>query len=331
MAVTQLQNSPSFVVTTVQDRACNISVVVPIAERHDDLQALYQQTAELLAHLERSVEFIFIVDGQEFTQAYEQLCEMQRDHPDIRVVCFSKAFGEATALAVGFEQAQGDIIITLSSYFQVEPVELLKMVGRLEAGADLVVSRRYPRIDSILNRTQSYVFHWLIKRFTGSKFHDLSCGMRVMRKAVAKEIELYGELHRFIPLIAFRLGFKVEEVEVKQSQKDTGMRVASIGIYTRRFLDILSVFFITKFTKKPLRFFGIIAAFIFASGFLSCAYLTLLKIVASAQLYDRPLLIFGVLLMVIGVQIGSIGLIGELIIFTHARQLNDYRIDKILE
>jgi glycosyltransferase involved in cell wall biosynthesis len=331
MAVTQLQDSPSFVVTTVQERACNISVVVPIAERHDDLQALYQQTAELLAHLERSVEFIFIVDGQEFTQAYEQLREMQRDHPDIRVIRFSKAFGEATALAVGFEQAQGDIIITLSSYFQVEPVELLKMVARLEAGADLVVSRRYPRIDSILNRTQSYVFHWLIKRFTGSKFHDLSCGMRVMRKAVAKEIELYGDLHRFIPLIAFRLGFKVEEVDVKQSQKDTGIRVASIGIYTRRFLDILSVFFITKFTKKPLRFFGIIAAVIFASGFLFCAYLTLIKLVTSAQLYDRPLLIFGVLLMVIGVQIGSIGLIGELIIFTHARQLNDYRIEKILE
>jgi hypothetical protein len=221
--------------------------------------------------------------------------------------------------------------MTLSPYFQVEPEELLKMISRLEAGADLVISRRYPRIDSVFNRAQSYVFHWLIRRLTDMSYHDLSCGMRVMRKEVAKELELYGELHRFIPLLALRLGFKVEEVDVRQSQKDTGLRVVGLGIYVRRFLDILTVVFITKFTKKPLRFFGLIAAFIFLSGFVSCAYLTLLKIITSAPLYDRPMLILGVLLMIIGVQIGSIGLIGELIIFTHARQINDYRIEKILE
>ncbi len=331
MTAFQLQDSPSFEATEVREQACNISVIVPITERHDDLQEIYQQTADMLAHLERSVEFIFVVDGQKFVPASEQLCAMQKTHGEIRVIQLSKAFGEATALAVGFEQARGQIIITLSPYFQVEPAELLKMIARLEAGVDLVVSRRYPRIDSVFNRAQSYVFHWLIRRLTGSAYHDLGCGMRVMKKAVAKELELYGDLHRFIPLLALRLGFKVEEVAVRQSQQDAGLRVAGIGIYVRRFLDILTVFFITKFTKKPLRFFGLIAVSIFMAGFLSCTYLTLLKIIASAQLYDRPMLILGVLLMTIGVQIGSIGLIGELIIFTHARQMNDYRIEKILE
>jgi glycosyltransferase involved in cell wall biosynthesis len=331
MTVLQLQNASSFEGTEVRELACHISVIVPITERHDDLQEIYQQTANMLGRLERSVEFIFVVDGQKFAPAFEQLCEMQKAHSELRVILLSKTFGEATALAVGFEQARGQIIITLSPYFQVEPVELLKMIARLEAGVDLVISRRYPRIDSVFNRAQSYVFHWLIRRLTGITYHDLGCGMRVMRKEVAKELELYGDLHRFIPLLALRLGFKVEEVEVRQSQQDTGLRVAGIGIYVRRFLDILTVFFITKFTKKPLRFFGLIAVFIFMAGLLPCIYLSLLKIIASAQLYDRPMLILGVLLMTIGVQIGSIGLIGELIIFTHARQMNDYRIEKILE
>jgi glycosyltransferase involved in cell wall biosynthesis len=331
MTTLQLHDSSSFAVTDVQAQMCHLSVIVPITERYDDLYEIYQQTADMLAHLEHSVEFIFVVDGQKFAPAYTQLCTMQQDHNNIRVIRFSKTFGEATALAVGFEQARGQIIITLSPYLQVEPAELLKMLSRLEFGADLVISRRYPRIDSVLNRAQSYVFHWLIRRLTGISYHDLSCGMRVMKREVAKELELYGDLHRFIPLLALRLGFKVEEVDVRQSQKDTGIRVAGIGIYVRRFLDILTVFFITKFTKKPLRFFGLIAFFIFIVGFLSCSYLTLLKILTSAQLSDRPMLIFGVLLMMIGVQIGSIGLIGELIIFTHARQIRDYRIENILE
>jgi glycosyltransferase involved in cell wall biosynthesis len=331
MATLQLQDSLSFEVPTVQEHSCSISVIVPITERYDDLHEIYRQTADMLAQLKRGIEFIFVVDGKKFNEAYNQLCTLQTDHSDVRVIRFSKAFGEATALTVGFEHARGDIIITLPAYFQAEPVELLKMVSRLENGSDLVISHRYPRIDSILNRAQSYVFHWLIRRFTGIDFHDLSCGMRVMRKEVVKELELYGDLHRFIPLLAYRLGFKVEEVDVKQSHRDKGLRVAGFGIYFRRILDILTVFFITKFTKKPLRFFGIIALFIFMSGLFFCTYLTFLKIMTSAQLYDRPVLILGVLLMVIGVQIGSIGLIGELIIFTHARQINDYRIEKILE
>jgi len=331
MATLQLQHSTALELRDVAEQVCDISIIIPITERHDDLHELYERTAETLAHLERSFEFIFVVDGTRFAQADEQLGRMRETHKGIRVIRFSRTFGEATALAVGFEHARGRVIVTMPSYFQVEPEALVQMFARLEAGADLVISRRFPRIDSVLNRAQSYVFHWLIRRLTGVKFHDLGCGMRVMKGEVIKELELYGDLHRFIPLLALRLGFKVEEVEVKQSQKDSGLRVASIGTYFRRFLDILTVFFITKFTKKPLRFFGLVAVFIFMSGFLGCLYLSLMKIVSSVPLSERPMLILGVLLMVIGVQIGSIGLIGELIIFTHARQINDYKVENILE
>jgi glycosyltransferase involved in cell wall biosynthesis len=331
MATVEIQHSTSSEFADIPEQVCGISVIIPITERYDDLRELYLQMADVLTNLERSVEFIFIVDGPKFEDAYAQLCAMKETDREIRIIRFRRAFGEAAALAVGFEHARGETIITLSPYFQVEPHELLKMMAKLEAGADLVISHRYPRIDSILNRTQSYVFHWLIRRLTGLKFHDLSCGMRIMKREVAKELELYGDLHRFIPILAWRLGCNVVEVDVKQSQKDRGLRVVGIGIYIRRLLDILTVFFVTKFTKKPLRFFGLISFFMFAIGFFICLYLSIMKIMISIPLADRPLLIFGTLLMVIGIQIGSIGLVGEIVIFTHARQMDDYKVEKILE
>jgi glycosyltransferase involved in cell wall biosynthesis len=204
MATVEIQHSTSSEFADIPEQVCGISVIIPITERYDDLRELYLQMADVLTNLERSVEFIFIVDGPKFEDAYAQLCAMKETDREIRIIRFRRAFGEAAALAVGFEHARGETIITLSPYFQVEPHELLKMMAKLEAGADLVISHRYPRIDSILNRTQSYVFHWLIRRLTGLKFHDLSCGMRIMKREVAKELELYGDLHRFIPILAWR-------------------------------------------------------------------------------------------------------------------------------
>ncbi len=331
MSNLEMKDSVSHEIINLSQKRYDISVVVPVTERYDDLEDFYRKTQKVLEEVSQSVEFIFVVDGDKFKSAFETLVKLKEKLSDIVLLRFKKSFGEATALAAGFDYAHGDMIVTITPYFQVEPDELLKIIHRLQKGCDLVISKRYPRIDSVFNRLQSYVFHWLVRKLTGVKFSDLSCGMRVMRKEVAKELDLYGDLHRFIPLLAWRLGFNVDEVEVRQSERDSGLRIENIGTYTRRILDIMTIFFLFKFTKKPLRFFGLISVGLFFMGFLICLYLSVMKLVDPMPLSNKPMLVLGVLFMILGIQVGSIGLIGEIIIFTHARDLNDYKVKEILE
>jgi hypothetical protein len=162
-------------------------------------------------------------------------------------------------------------------------------------------------------------------------YHDISCGMRVMKRKVAEEVHLYGDLHRFFPLLAFQRGFKVEEIPVRQSRQDLKPRIYRPGIYLRRLLDILTLLFIFKFTKKPLRFFGLIGGALFGCGSVILAYLVVYWLMDLGPISRRPILILGVLLMVLGAQLFSIGLLGEMMIFTHGRGAKDYQIKEILE
>lgn len=313
------------------EKTVDLSVVVPISERHDNLRELYVQYARELSTRSGSFEFIFILDGAH-PEALQTLRQLKKEFPQIKVVALNRRFGEATALSVGFDQARGQVIMTLSSYFQVEPPELPRVLKIFEDGkSDLIITRRYPRIDSVFNRVQSWVFHRLIRMLTGIMYLDISCGLRVMRRKVAEEIHLYGDLHRFFPLFAFQQGFKITEVSVRQSVHDTPRRVHRPGLYLRRLLDILTLFFLFKFTKKPLRFFGLIGSSLLGAGALITGYLGLYRLLGFGGIADRPLLVLGVLAMVLGVQLFSIGLLGEIIIFTHARDIKEYQVDEILE
>jgi hypothetical protein len=200
----------------------------------------------------------------------------------------------------------------------------------VEEDSDLVVAWRHPRVDSLFNRLQSRVFHALIGLLIGAKYHDISCGLRIMKRKVAEEIPLYGDLHRFFPISAYQRGFRVCEVDVRQSPQDTKRRVYKPGVYLRRLIDILTFFFLFKFTKKPLRFFGLIGSGIFGVGTVITGFIGAERLLGIAPA-GRPLLVLGALLMVFGVQLFSTGLLGEIIIFTHARDLKDYQIDKTLE
>jgi glycosyltransferase involved in cell wall biosynthesis len=307
-----------------------LSVVVPISERHDDLRELYRHYAQELSAAGHEYEFIFVLDGPNH-EALRSLNALKKEYPTISVVRLNRSFGEAAALSVGFEKAGGSVILTLASYFQVEPHEIHRLVQALaEDNNDLVIAWRYPRVDSYFNRVQSRVFHWLVRMLTGTGYHDISCGLRVLKRQVADEVHLYGDLHRFFPLLAHQRGFRVVEVPVRQSSLDAGRRVFRPGVYLRRLLDVLTLFFLYKFTKKPLRFFGLVGSAIFGAGAGVTAYLGLDRLLGT-PLGGRPLLILGVLLMVFGVQLFSIGLLGEIIIFTHAREFHDYQIGEVLE
>lgn len=328
-----LTKEPSFVsssVTLDRSKRIEVSLIVPVTERCEDLAEIFRVHREILNRRGVRSECIFVLD-EGFERDGDTMCALAQDDDAIRVIQMSRAFGEATALGVGFEQAEGDLVVSMPSYFQTAPEGLDALLDALEENCDVAIARRWPRQDSWINKLQNAGFHFVVRRFTGVSFHDLGCGLRGMKKQVAREIPLYGDLHRFLPLMAYQRGFRVREIDVPQHQADQSTRLYKPGIYLRRLLDILTIVFLFKFTKKPLRFFGLIGSGLFATGLGVSFYLALERLMGISALADRPVLILGVLLMVLGVQTASIGLLGEIIIFTHARKMKDYTIEKFLK
>lgn len=307
-----------------------VSIIVPVTERdrYDDVKELYCAYKRGIASTQKQFEFIYVLDGN-FPEVFDDLMELKQSGEDIKILRLAKWFGESVALSAGFEQAAGDIILTLPAYQQVDETEIPRILSSLD-GNDMVIACRWPRKDGVLNRLQSTMFHRMVKFITGYGFKDLGSGVRVLRRKVVEEVSIYGDQHRFFPLLATRYGFKVKEIDVEQSQKDTYQRVYSLGVYLRRVLDLISVFFLVKFTKKPLRFFGLTGFFIFAVGALLSLYLFIERVFGGVALRDRPLVLLALLLIVLGIQLFAIGLVGEIIIFTHAKELKEYTIEEII-
>lgn len=316
---------------TVQARApaVSLSVIVPVTERCDDLVEIYRAFAPTVAKHAPTFEFLFVIDGW-FEEAARPLQALVAAGEPIRVVQLPRQFGEAVTLSVGFSAAGGETILTLPAYFQTTPDAVDAVLMRLGESTDLVVARRWPRRDPWINRLQNRAFHWILRQLAGVRLHDISCGVKVMRRRVAREVSLYGDLHRFLPILARRSGFQVVEVDVPQHPADVKPRPQRLGTYLRRLLDIVTVVFLVKFTRKPLRFFGLVGLGLFGSGAVLSAYLAAERLFGGTPLADRPLLVLAMVLMVLGVQVGSIGLLGEMLIFTHARKMREYAVRNVL-
>lgn len=305
-----------------------ISVIIPVSERFDEVRALYFDYKTALEAMARPYEVVYVLDGL-FPEVLEALKSLQGEGEPIRIVQLAKWFGEATALTAGFENSSGELILTLPAYYQVDPGELPALVVALD-DYDMVIARRWPRTDSLLNRVQSRIFHGAVRMITGYGYKDLGSGVRLMRRRVTGEIEVYGDQHRFMPLLARSRGFRVKEVNFRQSPHDPFRRLYRPGVYLRRLLDLLTVFFLVKFTRKPLRFFGLIGSAMFILGGLLLMYLIVERLLIGAPLAERPALLLSSLMVVLGVQFFALGLIGELIIFTHASGMKEYTIDEII-
>jgi len=313
----------------IKNKEPDVSVIVPVAERHDNLCDIFTAFSKEIKKAGKTYEFIFVVDSN-FDGVIEDLKELKKTNKEVKIFYFQKTIGEATALSVGFDIARGEHVFTLSAYWQVEAKEIAKLFKSLDNGFDLVITRRFPRIDPAFNQLQSNVFHWIVRKLTGVGYSDMSCGLRGFKKKVLEEISIYGDLHRFIPLLAGKQGFKIEEINVKQSKQDTRVRIHPLGAYFRRLLDILTIFFLVKFTKKPLRFFGLAGLGFSFIGLAINFYLFIFRMLGFGGIAGRPLLLFGVLLIVLGVQSLSIGLIGEIVIFTHAREIKEYQVGEVI-
>ncbi|HET6796470.1 MAG TPA: glycosyltransferase [Gemmatimonadales bacterium] len=300
-----------------------ISVVIPVVERADDLLSVYHAFAHELEDRAPEYEFLFVFDGR--FNPPEELAALSRKTPGVRILRFAREFGETAALRIGIEKSRGDLILTLPAYFQVLPQGLGLLLDAIESGADIAVANRSPRLDSWLNRMQSRAFHRMVGGVTNQQFHDMACGVRAMRRVVAESIPLYGDLHRFIPALALREGYRVEEVSVPQHPKDARTRVYRPGVYFRRILDIAAFFFLAKFTEKPLRFFGLIGSVFLAAGVVLNLVL-LVQRVEGQGIANRPALLLAVLLLALGVQLIGLGLVGEIIVHLRAPHRRAYRV-----
>jgi glycosyltransferase involved in cell wall biosynthesis len=306
----------------------DVAVIVPVSERYDDVPELYAAYKQSLQSSGLNYQFTFVLDG-DFPEALRDLKDLQARGEPLRIIKLAHGFGEATTLTAGFQNSSGDIILTLPAYYQVEPSEISKLLNEV-ADHDMVIGCRYPRVDSRLNQFHTRLFSGLLNFVTGSSFRDLGCGARAFKRQVTEEIPVYGDQHRFLPVLAARRGYNIQEVEIAQSPRDKFRRVYRLGIYPRRLLDILTVFFLIRFTKKPLRFFGLIGIATFGAGALILLYLIVHRLTTGMELADRPALLLSSLLVVLGLQIFALGLIGELIIFTHAKDIKEYTIERIV-
>lgn len=303
-----------------------VSAVVPVTERLDDVEAVFEAYKKGVEATGLGYEFVYVLDG-EYPDALATLERLKARGERIRIISFAKWFGESTALTAGFNHASGDIILTLPAYLQVEPSEIPRLIAALE-DHDMVVGARTPRRDSRINLVQSRVFHGLLRTAMDVPFHDLGSAVRVFRRQVMDEVKLYGDQHRFMAILAFRRGFRVLELPVAQAEADRHTRIYSAGTYVRRLLDILAIVFLVKFTEKPLRFFGLIGLATFTVGGLFTLGLVVQRLFFAVPLADRPALVLGSLLVVLGIQIVAVGLIGEIIIFTRTRNSHQYAVER---
>jgi glycosyltransferase involved in cell wall biosynthesis len=310
--------------------AYDVSVVVYVDSRLENASQMYAYVANLLTEEKRTFEFIFVDDGTGpgTHAAIEALHDFAKN---VRVIRMPRFYGISVAMMAGFNHARGRLILTLGSFLQVQPNEISKMFSRIEQGFDFVNGWRVDRVDMPLNRAHTSVYNWLIRKIAHVNLHDTNCTLKLFKRSIVAELPVYGDNYRFLPVLAARQGFKVAEVQVKQRREINHWGVYSVGIYLRRALDLVTLLFTGRFIERPLRFFGSVGVGLFGSGVLINAYLMYVKYLDHQPISQRPLLILGTLFMVLGVQSASIGLIGELILFTHSKSMQSYHIEKILE
>jgi glycosyltransferase involved in cell wall biosynthesis len=307
----------------------DISAIIPVSQRSDHVAELAKEYVAGLEKTGQSFELIFVIDGDKPT-AFDALNKLASADERIRLVKFAKTFGEATAVSAGFRLSRGSTILTLPAYYQIDPASLNLLIDALDE-CDMAIAHRSPRYHkSKFELYRRRLFHWMIKVSSGEGFSDLGCSARAMKRQILEETPLYGEQHSFLPVLASKHGFRVAEVPVEQSPRDRYERGYSPRVYLHRVLDIFSVVFLVRFTKKPIRFFGMLGSITFMIGAVVLLYIIGQRLFLGVGLADRPALLVSSLFTVLGLQIFALGLIGELIIFTHAREMKEYTIEKIV-
>ena len=288
-----------------------ISVVVPVRNEEDNVGELLAELTSALTPTAQAWEAVFVDDGS--TDAtFAALTRLHAAHGNVRVVRLRRNFGKAAALAAGFAEATGDQIVTIDGDLQDDPAEIPRLLAKLDEGFDLVSGWKTKRRDPITRRIPSKIFNAVAGKVSGVRLHDMNCGLKAYRAEVVEGMQLYGELHRYIPVLAHYRGYRVTELPVNHRPREHGRSRYGPERYLRGFLDLLTVVFVGRYRHRPLHLFGGFGLALLAGGIAILGYLTVVKITGAA-IGGRPLLTLGVLLVVVGMQFLSLGLLTELI------------------
>lgn len=288
-----------------------ISVVIPLYNEEESLQELTTLIQEALKS--ESFEIIFVDDGS-VDKSWKKIESLADEHIFVKGIKLRMNYGKSSALQAGFDAAGGKYIVTMDADLQDDPFEIPEMIESLKEGSDLVSGWKKVRHDPITKTIPSRFFNAVTRWSTGIQLHDFNCGLKAYRREVIENIDLYGELHRYVPLLAKWQGFgKIEEKEVKHHPRKHGKTKFGISRFMNGFLDLLTLLFVNRYRNQPMHFFGTVGVAFTVIGFLINIYIAALKLVWNEPIGNRPLFFLGILLVVIGVQFFSIGFLGELI------------------
>jgi len=311
----------------------DLSVVVPIYNEEESLEALIQETNEVLRALGKDCEIIIVDDGST-DGTYPILIRLYRQEPRLRVVRLKRNFGQTAAVAAGLAYAQGEVIVAMDGDGQNDPRDIPALLAKLDEGFDLVSGWRSPRQDPFwTRRLPSQIANGLISWITEVKLHDYGCTLKAIRREIAKDLKLYGEMHRFIPAIAYERGARIAEIKVHHRPRLWGKSKYGIARTFRVVLDLLTVKFLLSYATRPLHIFGPVGLLSGAVGFVMAVYLTVQKLVYGLEIAGRPLLLLSVLLILVSFQFITMGLLAEMLARTYHESQNKpiYVIKEVLD
>ncbi len=299
-----------------------LSVVLPVYEEEDNIVELHNEIVQVLDTIDGQTEIIYVDDGSK-DSTLDKIKKLHQQDSRVVVVEFRRNFGQTAAMAAGFDLARGKVVIAMDADRQNDPADIPKLLEKIDEGYDLVSGWRFDRKDGFLLRLlPSKIANKLISWATDVKLHDYGCSLKAFRYEVVKQISLYGEMHRFIPAIASSIGVRIAEVKVNHRARVAGTSKYGISRTFRVILDLITVIFLLRFSSKPLQFFGSIGLISGFIGFAINFYLTMDKLLNQVPMSDRPLLLLGILLLFIGLQFITVGLLAELMTRTYHEAQN---------
>jgi len=306
------------------------SFIIPVFNEAESLPLLLNSIVKVMGEVEGDYELIFIDDGSS-DNSYKTIQKLHAENHMVRAIKLRRNFGKSCALEEGFKFSQGDIIFTLDADLQDDPNEIPRFLSKIKEGFDLVSGWKKKRKDPYLSKNiPSKIFNFMIRTFSGLKLHDYNCGFKAYKKVVVKQLSLYGGLHRYIPAMVHSMGFNVGEISVAHHRRPFGKSKYGIKRFFHGFFDFLTVIFLTKYLKRPMHFFGLFGGLLALTGFLVCSYLSILWCLGET-IGNRPLLILGVLLMLVGGQLFSTGLIAEMITYGQQQQKSSSIVESFIK
>lgn len=320
--------------STIASPKIEISLVIPVMNEEQNIRLLYEKLSAQLNQLGKPFEIIFVDDGstdKTFT-VLKQLHEENRGV--VRVIRFRRNFSKTPALVAGFSRCKGDVIFTMDGDLQDDPVEIPRFLEKLEEGYDLVSGWKYPRLDPLSKTFPSRIFNGMVSKLTGVHLHDINCGFKAYRREIIEDthLKLYGEFHRFVPVMAHWRGFRVTEIKVLHHPRKYGVSKFGAKRFARGLIDLLNVLFLTTFLRNPLRLFVPLGFWTFMLGVLiDLVIVVRSRFIANLPIHNQPLLFVGILLMIFGVQFVLAGLQSEMIRHYAFRSDEEYSIREELD